>query len=67
MTFRDWSHRRWALVIALIILLPLIGLRLHLKWRVHRAVAELRAAGHPTTWEELSEYYGRVPDEQNAC
>jgi hypothetical protein len=67
MSFRDWSFRRWALVIALIILLPLAGLRLHLKWRVHRAVAELRAAGNPTTWEELSEYYGRVPDDQNAA
>lgn len=54
MKLRDWPLRRWALVIALIILLPLIGLRLHLKWRVHRAVAELRVAGQPTRFEDLN-------------
>ena len=66
MKLRDWSLRRWALMIAMIILLPLIGLRLHLKWRVHRAVAELRADGLPTTWEELESYFNVTPDEKNA-
>jgi hypothetical protein len=67
MSFRDWSFRRWALVIALIILLPLIGLRLHLKWRVHRAVAELRAAGKPVNWADLNRLYHQpVPDADNA-
>jgi len=67
MKLRDWSLRRWALVIALIILLPLIGLRLHLKWRVHRAVAELRAAGKPVNWEDLNRLYHQpVPDAENA-
>jgi hypothetical protein len=67
MTFRDWSFRRWALVIALIILLPLVGLRLHLKWRVHRAVAELRAAGKPVNWADLNRLYHQpVPDAENA-
>jgi hypothetical protein len=67
MKLRDWSHRRWALVIALIILVPLAGLRLHLKWRVHRAVAELRAAGKPVNWADLNRLYHQpVPDADNA-
>jgi len=65
MKLRDWSLRRWALVIALIILLPLIGLRLHLKWRVHRAVAELKEEGLPTTWDEVNLHYAVVPPGQN--
>ena len=67
MKLREWSLRRWLLVTAVIILLPLIGLRLHLKWRVRRAVAELRETGYPITWNDLSEFYGRVPDDQNAA
>jgi hypothetical protein len=35
MKLRDWSLRRWALVIALIILLPLVAMRLHLRWRLN--------------------------------
>ena len=65
MKLRDWSLRRWAVVIALIFLLPLIGLRLHLKWRVHHAVAELREQGLPTTWDEANRQYAVVPPEQN--
>lgn len=67
MRLRDWSLRRWLLVIALIILLPLIGLRLHLKWRVHRAVAELREQGKPVNWADLNRLHNQpVPDEENA-
>lgn len=65
MKLRDWSLRRWLLMIALIILLPLIGLRLHLKWRVHRAVAKLRDAGHPTTYEELYRRQGVIEGAAN--
>jgi len=53
------------MVIAVIILLPLIGLRLHLKWRVHRVLVELREAGHPTRYTELAARYPPVPADQN--
>ena len=65
MKLRDWSLRRWALVIALIILLPLIGLRLQLKWRVHRAVAELKEAGLPTRFTDLNRLYGMSDSTRN--
>jgi hypothetical protein len=60
MKLRDWSLRRWLLVGAVMLVLPLVAMRLHLKWRVHRAVAELKAAGSPTTWEELGRYYNTM-------
>lgn len=67
MKLRDWSLRRWALVIAMIILVSLVAMRLHLKWRVHRAVAELRAAGKPVNWADLNRLYHQpVPDAENA-
>ncbi len=65
MKLRAWSFRRWALLITAVILLALIGLRLQLKWQVHRAVAELREAGHPTTFEELNRRQPFVADRPN--
>lgn len=65
MKLREWSLRRWLLVGAAIVLLPLIGARLHLKWRVHRAVAELREAGQPTRYNDLYRLQGVVPDAPN--
>ncbi len=66
MKLRDWSLRRWALVIALIIVLPLVGLRLHLKWRVHRAVAAWQEAGHPVTREDILDRQARRTHANNA-
>lgn len=65
MKLRDWSLRRWLLVGAVMLALPLVAMRLHLKWRVHRAVAELREAGHPTRYDDLYRLQGVVPDASN--
>ena len=65
MNLREWSIRRWMLVIAATILLPLIGLRLQLKWRLQRTVAELREAGHPTTYEDLYRRQGVIEGAAN--
>ncbi len=66
MKLRDWSVGRWALILAAIIVLPLIGLRLHLKWQVHRAVAGWRAAGHPVSLSELLARQSKLPTGDNA-
>ena len=58
MKLRDWSLRRWVLLIASVILLASISLRLHLKWRVRDAVRELQAAGRPTRYAELLQRQG---------
>lgn len=65
MKLRDWSIGRWLLVGAVILALPLVAVRLHLKWRVHQAVEELRAAGQPTRYAELVVLYPPVPADQN--
>jgi hypothetical protein len=57
MKLRDWSLRRWALVIALIILLPLVAMRLHLRWRLNEELDQLRAEGVPLSLQELAETY----------
>lgn len=67
MKLRTWSIRRWVLVIAGIAMLLLIGLRLRLKWEIHRELTDLRRAGLPTNWRELSEFYGRIPESSNAA
>jgi hypothetical protein len=66
MKLREWSIRRWVLVVAMIIVLLFAGFRLHLKWQVWRALAELKEEGKPVSWEELNRSYPPVADEENS-
>jgi len=65
MNLREWSLRRWLLAIAAVILLPVIGLRLQLKWRLHRAIEALRESGMPVTYGDLYSQQGVIPDASN--
>lgn len=65
MKFRDWSIRRWLLTVLAVVLAIVIALRLELKWRVHRAISELRNAGLPTRYEDLNRTYQISDPNQN--
>jgi len=56
-------------VILLLLLLgiPLGVWRLHLAQVINKELASIRAAGLPTTGEELNRWYPAVPDNQNAA
>jgi hypothetical protein len=41
MKLREWSIRRWVLVCLALVILVLVGMRVHTKWRLHEAVAAL--------------------------
>lgn len=62
MKLRAKSIRRWALVILGITVLMLIGLRLHVRSRMNRTLANLRSSGAPTTWEEYIQKYSASPE-----
>lgn len=55
MNRRRPSVRQWIIIGFGLVLVLLIVARLHLKWRVHRAIAELREQGIPTRYTDLSE------------
>lgn len=57
--------RRWLLAALAVVLAILVGLRLELKWRVHRAINGLRSAGLPTRYEDLNRAYQINDSHQN--
>jgi hypothetical protein len=55
-------------LICLAVLLPvLVGQKLYFRAQANRLIAEIRAAGEPTTLAELDAWYVTPPDDQNAA
>lgn len=57
MKLRDCSLRRWLLVGALVLALPLVAMRLQLRWQLNRELDQLRADGVPLSLQEFAETY----------
>jgi hypothetical protein len=64
---RELSIKQWLIVVGAAFVLLLVAARLHLKWKVHRAVAELRENGKAVSKADLYKKYPRIPDEENAA
>jgi hypothetical protein len=56
----------WVVVVLSLLLTPLVAWRLVTR-DVDRRLAAIRAAGLPTSGEELNQWYASVPDDQNAA